>query len=132
MQQIEGSEIEMGCMGFSHGYGTAPDRGYLYLFMLSKLPITTAVLSLIQRESMVYRSFISVTMNSLWERWYNPSESKLCLLQSFIFEKRCQQVNGLLKRSSGSIFSSRLRTLRQIISIFTTFTESMRKCLWKK
>ena len=28
LRQIEVSEIGMGCMGFSHGYGNAPERAY--------------------------------------------------------------------------------------------------------
>ena len=28
LRELEVSEIGMGCMGFSHGYGTAPDRDY--------------------------------------------------------------------------------------------------------
>ena len=28
MRQIEVSEIGMGCVGFSHGYGNAPKRAY--------------------------------------------------------------------------------------------------------
>jgi len=28
LRELEVSEIGMGCMGFSHGYGTAPDRNY--------------------------------------------------------------------------------------------------------
>ena len=28
LRELEVSEIGMGCMGFSHGYGIAPDRNY--------------------------------------------------------------------------------------------------------
>lgn len=28
LRELEVSEIGMGCMGFSHGYGTVPDRNY--------------------------------------------------------------------------------------------------------
>ncbi len=61
LRDIEVSEVGMGCMAFSHGYGQIPSENTVS--KRYRMPITTAVLSLIRQRSTARTLPGSVTMS---------------------------------------------------------------------
>lgn len=89
LREIEVSEIGMGCMGFSHGYGAAPSREYSIQAIQGAYEYGCTFL--IQLRAMEHSNSILATMNSLWEKQYILFERRSCLQQNFTFETRGQQ-----------------------------------------